>query len=583
MATQCTIQNFLGIRSAVIPLLEGPTAIVGPNSAGKSSAALAIGGILIGDSNPLGLTRSKMYLHDGADTGCVSLTVDGTEAQRWILGEDGIRRWPSALERLTPHAAALVQFSGKMNPSQRSQLWEKLFMPRSDALMGMLKEALEIAIADQSVIDDVQDQVRIAEKWTDVEAVFKAKALEAKRQWSSVTGESYGVKKAPHWTPAGWRSTLDGLTPVGARDLVDQAREALRAVQIRDAVDASTKETALKSAESLKTLEADVKLLEQAKNDREERFYALDKEVRATVSKGKGCRQRYDVHVALEPQPEDGRPCPSCGKMLVTDDDGELHPQEDETLFKSRQARWNDRLMEMSNELAELRKQATAQKKEALTARAAMERARSDYSIGIGKLRAAQSAARYLESRVVTEADRAKTTLAEQALHDAEEQAGMVEAKAKAHAFHASTNHYASVAQVLGPKGVRGQAIRESMDSLTRNLQALAQSTGWPKVEIDRSYATLIGGRPAPVCSASEQWRAQFVLQTVVAIMKKDYAVIADGADILDPANWVAFVDCCDWLWSAHGISVIVCATGLDSANIPDAWKATTIKNGQSM
>ena len=61
--------------------------------------------------------------------------------------------------------------------------------------------------------------------WHDAEAVFKQKVTEAKREWSNIAGEPWGVKKADHWNPLGWRSELDAMTPAEGSTRLEECRE----------------------------------------------------------------------------------------------------------------------------------------------------------------------------------------------------------------------------------------------------------------------------------------------------------------------------------------------------------------------
>ena len=110
-------------------------------------------------------------------------------------------------------------------------------------------------------------------------------------------------------------------------------------------------------------------------------------------------------------------------------------------------------------------------------------------------------------------------------------------AKKKADEHHNSVLDYLAIAKTLGPRGIRGQAMKKGLDALDAQLQEICEATGWERVSLDAQYAVYYGRRVAVLCSESEKWVAQFSLRAALSLTLGDRHLIADGADILDSSQ----------------------------------------------
>ena len=254
------IDNMLGIVDAELDLEPGTvTAVTGGNASGKSSLAVAAGAVLSRNDNPLGAasTQRKLYMHDGAAAGEVSLQ-GGEGSVRWFMPSGELQQAPGLLYS-SAAAVGLEDFIAPRSAAALSSLWEGLFLPSGEEIEAQLRKRLA-PVVDAVSIDRIVAQIKEAEDdptvsadhgWTLAQQTYADRARQAKQQWTRIAGEAWGVKKAADWLPERWLAEYDGVSDADAQRSLEEAEQALQAAHVAHAVDASEVERAQEAAAKL--------------------------------------------------------------------------------------------------------------------------------------------------------------------------------------------------------------------------------------------------------------------------------------------------------------------------------------------
>ena len=576
------ISNFLGVEEVTIPLGRTPVCVTGPNASGKTSLATAIAAILSRDYNPLSLGPTRRpYVRDTADDGEVVLRgSDGQEYRRWRLLEKGIRVLPGGPDDVSRHVLGLTHFI--TGPSKyRTDAWESCFLPGSKELVSMVGDELKKQLSRAAVIDEVLRMLR-TKKWSECEAIFKHKATEAKREWATITGEAWGAKKADRWNPPGWRSALDNVTPTEAHSTLEDAREALRLLQQVQAVKESDVQRAQQVAAEVPNLEKEVAALTDEHSSAADELSGVRDELSALRDRGLAKAEELKRHDEAQPVREETTPCPACGEGLVIGPNRSLTRARDESAFNAQLQAWQMGRDRIDEDLSSMRAASVdLQRKRLQPAQRAESMARAKLNDAQSRLAAARREAKLSDATPATTDDQRKASEAEQRVDDAKACLDLVNTKVQAQNAHLNAVNYGHIAYALGPRGIRARAMKARMDKLAEVLHEVEGTVQWPRVELDAAYTVMIAGRPGQVSSASERWRAEFMLQCAIAIVLNQPYVIADGADILDSTGRVQFVGLCDWLAQEYHVFTIVCATG-SIGELPAAWRKVDVIDGRS-
>ena len=575
------IRNFLGVKEVNIPLLDDVLAVIGPNASCKTSIAVAIAGILSRNPNPLGMgTSAKPYMHDGSDHGEVVLRgEDSMEIRRWILEERGIRVLADIQDDCDKHALGLTDFIG-LPTKFRAQAWEQAFLPAPKELVAMLGEDLKEQISAEVQVEEVLRELRSRE-WNDVATIYASKAREAKREWSGITGEgAWGTKKADHWSPKGWNSEWDSVTPAEARTRLEESREKVRMSQVSEAIAEADSARAAAAASEIPSLEKEMAVNSEILRAAQQELLVSQSKYSGIRDKGIAIKSELERHEVSKPAREDSVPCPSCGDALVIGPGNKLSRAKDDSAFEVHLQAWSIGREKLQSELEGLRDQAKQLKiSEIRPIEGKIDDARGKHVSAASLLSSAKRDVALGEGKVVTEEDQRRASEAEQEVEDARIASELINKKVRAHNAHMSALNYATIAAALGSKGIRSRAMRDRMDELKRHLQEISEVTHWPKVELDSTYAVMINGRYGVVSAASEKWRARFMLQCAIALVKGENRVIGDGADILDQTSAPQLFRLCGWL-KERLVYPIICATGT-IVGIPPSWKVVHVADGE--
>ena len=578
------IEKVLGIDTATIAGLDPGkiVEVIGPNEAGKTSCAVAAQAVFAQDPNPVALPATdtrRAYLHDGDTEAVAALTLSSELEIIWRPANAEIEA-PSgtslgvSLPVSVPEAVGIVDFCARRSARERAALLHATLLPDPAAVLAELESALRERLARE----DVAGVLRMVQErgWKPAAAIFTERTRDAKRLWASVTGTTYGIRKAEDWRPDAWQAHFDNLTATEAEADVVTARDALSALHRADAITEHELQEAQDAADQLPHALAELDEFQQA-------LVAVqrDKAEASAVLASKLKRQR-ELKDAVPP-PAQGRPqalqCPKCETPLIQTSSGL-----EEWNAEKEQARIDDANRENEAGLEALREYAPAVG-EARSRACAMEekyRVAHDQVLGyqarVDGLNA-KAALAGGDRMVETEESRQAIARAEQDVEDQKEVVEIVKARENAAQFHDNAVRYGGIAAVLGPAGIRAKMLDSGLLKLNAGLAVLVEETGWPATAVDSGGAISYGGRPAPLCSESAQWRIQAMLQLTLAAITDSGAVVLDRADLLDVDNRKALARALRRVCDKRPIAVLLCSTGTPTEDAP--WTQLQIAGGR--
>ena len=344
----------------------------------------------------------------------------------------------------------------------------------------------------------------------------QAKARDEKAAWRTITGETYGDKKAASWAaekPAFDAAALADLQQrLAATDAglaaANQRMGALQADHKRHA-EAAQRLADLREKGSRYARVADKLVRDEAEL----------KEWEAKVAGLKGSAHSQNA-----------LPCPDCGTMLVLKDGVLVHAA---PLAKGTE---DDlaRLPEYEKALHLLQSAVANDKRDLAEADAAAKAiAELEAAVGIAPDEAEIHAARkHLDD---LKAERSDITAKLAGQQDAERQAKQADERtAKALAAHESVLAWIAIADALAPDGIPGEMLAEALTPLNERLTDAAEISEWSDVTVTRDMQVLAGGRPYSLLSESEKWRADAMLAEAIAHLSKVKVLVLDRLDVLD-------------------------------------------------
>jgi hypothetical protein len=534
------ITNYRGCSSADFPI-DRITLIGGPNAAGKTSIAQALGAALTGEAIPVRGVRASsagQLVRGGTAAGQVQVVHQGGQI---------VIDWPKA-KALTegrppyasPFAAGLscvLNLPGKERPEVLSR-YLKSEPERKD---------LESALADLELSADHLDKLWSLiqqQGWDGACANAKEKGAKLKGQWEEFTGERYGSKKADAWLPADWEPVLDGASEDQLQAQVTDARDALEGAIASEAVSGAK----IQELEDRAARAAEIKpFVEEAKILRDEAAAAVE-QARAKVSGASAdpaLTEALDAArstLAALPAAESGKflTCPHCRKSVAVVD-GRLLPAAEplpEDEIKSRKLaieQATDKVRGAERAVNESLQATQAEAREKLQqAQAELEKAGQAHQHRAADLGQAEAAGRELselKNRPAGSSGDVQSCRNELAL--AEDRLKAWQRKTAADNRHYNIGVNQQLVAALSPDGVRLRKLEQALAGFNTKLAGLDHLSGWGVVSIDKDLDACLNGTPYHLLSKSERWRVRTTLQLMMAVMDASQAVVIDGADIL--------------------------------------------------
>lgn len=523
------IRNFRGIEHAEINL-DGISLITGPNAAGKTSIAQALGALLTGETSPIhGMNKKDLsqLLRGG---GVCEISLSDDEGKTSIL-------YPAAqIETEGKPASASAVACGKVNIATLST------KDRSEFLGRLLNtEPTKDEVIEACLLIDISPEHAEAlwskinlEGWDGAWASIKEKGAQMKGQWLEISGEQYGSKKAESWLPENWESDLEGTSEDTLLALVTEAKEIAEAAIASEAVDDNFRAR-------LETSAANAPMLRDKVAEAEKKHAFLGEKMVAALAK-KNALPKPGV-------PEQTVACPSCETPLVIHGAKLALPREDASDDGSAVAAIKDVEVEISR-ISKTQQQL------------GLDQLRKDLGVverdeeHLAKIN--EEAPRKSQSSEVINKTREDRQHAENRL-------SAFQRKTKADLRHISIGTNAEVLALIAPDGLKKKALTKALADFNAALATLASQAGWDPCIIENDLSVWFGTRPYYLCSQSEQYRAWVQLNAAVSAIDGSDVLILDSADVLnrDGRNGLFA------LLSNQEIPSLVCMTLVTVANGP--------------
>ena len=530
------INNMMGVASADVPLEPGTIqAVLGSNMSGKTSLAYALGAILARNINPLDLaaTKTNDYLRDGAETGSVVLADGDEELVRWeVKGSELIVAAAAKEMACTAAAAGLVDFS-TLKGENGIAMWEDLFLPSTAVLLKRAEKELKDHL-NKDELAGVMETIK-TRGWESVDTIYKDRARRAKTAWKAVTGKNYGVRVAADWHPEGWLAAYDGLTVEDCTERLRSAQDALTGLHVARAITQAEIDEARKAQDRIDALNTALEGLQKETAAARAEYEEANKNAQAKKSKGSELKAELKAHREKKPVVKgDPLKCPCCDAEVLWTGTGELVARDRDAEERALHE-WTKKEQELKNECENQLALFHAAQKPAVEAEEKRNQARTAESNALHEISMLREKAQLADS-TATEDRTDQINAKNREIEDLRTQRELVDKRLQAKGHHESVQAYEMIVKILGPKGIRAKAMETAMDNVDGLLSFMAQRTGWPRVQVDRNYNVSIGKRASlRMCSESERWRGQAMLQIAIARMKQDPVIVLDRTDILDP------------------------------------------------
>ena len=544
--TALSIHNFLGARAVEVQLTKPVTLFAGKNGAGKSSLQEAIRMALTGEAVRVGLKKEYgQLITEGAESGFAEVEMDGT-VRAFVTLPDG--KTTPLTEYVPPTALPYVldaQRFAKLEPNERRAFLFGL-MGLSAGGDEVKKRMLAKGCNDQKV-ETIMPMLRSGFDAAHKEA--QAKARDEKAAWRTITGETYGDKKAASWAaekPAFDAAALADLQQrLAATDAglaaANQRMGALQADHKRHA-EAAQRLADLREKGSRYARVAD-KLVRDEAELKEWEAKVEDARQRAAGRRKVGLV--HDLARALFDLLDTGEPCtvrPGEDPKIDAANHA-LNAYEDEHgSIKSSGA--DD--IEARNKLPEYEKalhllqSAVANDKRDLAEADAAAKAISELEAAVGSApdeAEIHAARKHLDDLKAERSDIAAKLAGKQDAERQDKQAD--ERTAKALAAHESVLAWIAIADALAPDGIPGEMLAEALDPINDRLEQSSQDTEWLHVHIEPNMSVWaaypgLPPRPYALLSESEKWRADAMLAEAIAHISNIKLLVLDRFDVLD-------------------------------------------------
>lgn len=588
--TSLSVQNFLGARAVEVHLTTPVTLFAGKNGAGKSSIQEAVRMALTGEAVRVGLKKDYGQLvTEGAESGFAEVEIDGT-VRAFVTLPDG--KTTPLTEYVPPTALPYVldaQRFAKMEPNERRAF---LF-----GLMGLsaggaeVKKRLLAKGCNDKKVEAIMPMLRAGFDAVHKEA--QAKARDEKAAWRTITGETYGDKKAATW--AAEKTAFDAAALADLQQRLAATDAGLAAANQRmGALQADHKrhaEAAHRLAELREKGSRYARIADKLVRDETE-LKEWEAKVETARQRASGGRKVGLVHDLAHSLNESLRMAIPFGEMdtnqreqlaeanVVLGKYSAEHGSIESAGAGDTEAR--NKLPEYEKALHLLQSAVVNDKRDLADADAAAKAiAELEAANGTAPDEAEVHAARkHLDDLKAERSDIAAKLAGQQ---DAERQAKQAEDRtAKALAAHESVLAWIAIADALAPDGIPGEMLAEALTPLNERLTDAAEISEWPDVTVTRDMQVLAGGRPYALLSESEKWRADAMLAEAVAHLSKIKLLVLDRLDVLDLKGREDLIAWLDILAQDGEINTALIFGTLKAlpANLPQTIAAHWLENG---
>lgn len=525
--TRIQTSNFLGVRNVDVAIQKPVALFAGKNGAGKSSLQEAIRHALTGETVRVELKKEYgQLLTEGADAGFVTVEWDGGEAslvlpkgERKVAGGEQIS---SAL----PYILDAQRFAKMSGNDRRSFLFGFMGVKLNGPA---IKEKMLARGCDQKKVEMTAPMLRAGFDAAHKDA--QGKARDAKAAWRTITGETYGEKKAEGWKAD--KPVVDQAKLDNARaDLLKVDEDIAAESQKLGSMEASARHVADQAGKvsELREKAGRFARIQEKLNKDEAELAEWEKKVAETREKASGASKKPTTFS-----------CPCCGVVLyhrLADGAAVEYVEPERKADPEAVAalpRYEIALSLLQNSVANDKRDLAAAEVAAKALAELENQTQSETPTDeqIAKQRDIISAMKNrrigLQSEIGT-------------LGQASIQAKAADEKTtKAAAAHADVQSWDKIADALSPDGIPADLLYEAMSPINERLKASSKEAEWPRVTIDSDmaiYSSFREGnqaqRPYALLSESEKWRVDAMIAEAVSHLAGVKLLVLDRFDVLD-------------------------------------------------
>lgn len=588
--TRIQTENFLGARSIDVRLAHPVTLFAGANGSGKSSTQEAIRQALAGESVRVSLKKDlKRLISDGAEVGYAVVEFEGGQGAFTL--PNGAHEISAPMHPALPFVLDAQRFTRLTADERRSFLFGLTGL-RCD--LETVAPRLEKRNCEAGKVEQIGTYLRAGFDAAHKEAASRAR--DAKSAWRTVTGETYGEKKAEGWKAetadsaalkdeqaarvselSGIEAALETATQDFGALRTRQAATAGRTAKLVDLTEragryARIQDKLLRDESELKEWEAKVEATRQRASGGRKTglvhdlagslndclsmvipFGDMNAIQRKSFSAANGALERYTEEHGV-----------AGGKQDAGDADA-----------VARLPEYEKALALMLSAVANGRRDLAA----ADAAAIALKQLEEDNPEAPGEEALMQAQSRVEDLKNRREGVQTNLEGIRAALRKADEAATKTQAAAR---HHAEVLAWIAIADALAPDGIPGELLSEALDPINALLEHNAGLSGWYLVAIGSDMAITYGGRDYALISESEKWRVDAMIAEAVSHLSGVRLLVLDRFDVLDMAGRE---DLLYWLDTMAADRVIDSALIFGTlkalpANLPENCWAVWIENG---
>lgn len=535
--TRIQVENFLGVQSVDVKPQTSITLFAGRNGSSKSSISEAVR-MAICQDNVRDITKKNQFaalVHEGAKAGGAQVVMDDEMDMTFAFNmPKGDFTGPEIPESM--RVALHGQRFAKMDDKERRTFLFGLakLKPNAEAVkLRMIAKGCE-----EAKIDAVLPMLRTGFPACCDHA--KSKATEEKGAWRTLTGETYGEKKAETWQSSvpeenPDQSLADKLTvKITSLDKnISAMNENLGAVKnmARLVTESAAKRAALAgSADKVLSITEQLSKSKDDLSDYEPTVISLRE--RAVGGKSITLTDELASFIATADIPALGakfedEACALLKRYEATGGDYGVAAGKVDTEAQAQLPEHEKGLIVMQNRVKNLQRDldAALQEKCQYDALAPADLI-ADSSEKIAQIEGMLATAR---ADRATCSDKLATIQAEiKAIADAETKTQ------DALKYHANVLAWSKVADALAPDGIPGEMLTEALKPVNTALEQAALDTDWMQVSICADMHIIANKRPYQLLSESEQWRVDAMIAAVVAELSGLKILMLDRVDVLD-------------------------------------------------
>jgi outer membrane murein-binding lipoprotein Lpp len=538
--TKLSISHYLGIKSLDQELSRKVFMVAGHNGKGKSSIGEAIRHALQGEFDRVDYKKDLgQLIHPQSDAGG-SVFVNTTLGEFAVtLPAGDVIGDHSALNPLLGYCLQPARFASASSDDRRKLLFRLMKVSATpDGIAARLKErgALE------RYINEIRPYLAGGFDAANKEASNFAR--DAKASWRTVTGETYGEKKAE-----GWALPLADASPHVDPNEVKELETKIADLNIKVGglrAQRQAAQDAIANAEGKASRKAE--LTAQASQ------YAQiqDDLNKATDEHGKLSRKIHEYQEVVASPEHTALTCPHCAGLSILED-GQLEPYEGETSGFDRAAvkdLLDDAIAEFSKQGANIQA-LTKSLAEADGAAKALDLLDSQPDPAGDSLETLDQKIKSTMGEIYDDQNRLNILRNEQkneSEHNAKE-AAIRQKNADATLYHTQVKHWDLIAKALAPEGIPSELLAEAIEPFNASLKAAGNGLGRFEISVTPDLDIYVGSVPYALRSESEKWRADAIISAAIAKLSGVGIILLDRFDVLDlPGRneligWLSAVD----------------------------------------